>query len=269
MGLDTTKCFFHYTTREAAFQHILPTGKLRLSTYEQMRDPMENKDLHWPVGWWTSGEVENVKQSAYQDFARAADEIRRQAHLLALTVDALDYGPGAWAFAAGWSRARMWEHYAEQHAGVCLVFDRKALTSNLAADLESQLGSRPFSDAVEYTETGSDQAPFLDLTSVPEDIAGTFAPEFIEQNYRLLFFEKTLDWETEHEWRFVTIAPTEDTLYADYGDALVGIVLGERFPDWQRPAALEAGKLAGVEPHILNWDQREPMPVRLTPPQRP
>lgn len=263
MGIGTTTCFFHYTTREAAFEHILPSRKLRFSTLEQMRDPMENKDWHWPVGWWSVGEDENVKQLAYADFAKAAAEIRRRSHLLAMTVDALDYGPGSFPFAAGWSRARMWEHYAEQHAGVCLVFDRRVLAENIGSDLERQLGSRPFSGPVEYTETGADQAPFLDLTSIPEDLSGAFVTEFIEQNQFLLFFEKTLDWETEHEYRFVTTAPADDALYADYGDALVGIVVGEKFPDWQRPSAIDAGRRLGLEPHILNWVQRQPVPVPL------
>ena len=263
MDLDTTKCFFHYTTRDAAFEHILPTGKLRFSKLEQMRDPMESKDLHWPAGWFPVGEDENVKQLAYSDFARAATEIRRRTHLLALTVDALGYSPGAEAFAAGWSRARMWEHYAEQHAGVCLIFDRRSLTDNLTADLEDQTGSRPFSEPVTYTETGDEQAPFLDLTSIPDDIAGSFVPEFIEQNYFRLFFEKALDWETEHEYRFVTTAPADDPLYVDYGDALVGVVVGEKFPDWQKPAAIEAGRRAGVVTHILNWEMRRPLPTPL------
>jgi hypothetical protein len=264
MGLDTQKCLFHYTTREAAFEHILPARKFRLSTYGEMRDPLENKDLHLPAGWFEGGGDEKNKEQAYATFMRATAEIRRRAHLLAFTVDAdvYAYSPHASSFAAGWSRARMWEHYAEQHAGVYLVFDKQTLTLTLENDLEQQLGTRPFSGDVNYTETGSDRAPFLDLTSPPDDIEA-FVPEFIEQNHHLLFFEKALDWQTEHEFRFVTTAPTDDELYADYGDSLVGIVVGEKFPEWQRPAVLEAGRSAGVEPQILNWEMRQPIPIPL------
>jgi hypothetical protein len=38
--------FFHHTTADTAFRHILPTGELRLSPYSQMRDPLEAKAWH-------------------------------------------------------------------------------------------------------------------------------------------------------------------------------------------------------------------------------
>lgn len=43
ISLDTSKCFFHYTTREAAFSDIIPRRRLRFSTYALMRDQLENK----------------------------------------------------------------------------------------------------------------------------------------------------------------------------------------------------------------------------------
>ena len=36
----------HYTTAEAAFEHILPEERLRMSPYADMRDPIENKGRH-------------------------------------------------------------------------------------------------------------------------------------------------------------------------------------------------------------------------------
>jgi hypothetical protein len=137
------KCFFHYTTREAAFEHILPSGKLRLSSLDEMRDPLENK----APGYQTDVKVRRGKSSAVQDFRTfasfgyIADEIRASARLLALTVDADGYPPEppeAAEFARGWSRARMWEHYAEKHAGVCLIFDRNGLTEAVTRSLRDQ-----------------------------------------------------------------------------------------------------------------------------------
>ena len=40
--------FFHYTTRDAAFGHILPTRKLRMSPYSAMRDPLEKQEVAVP-----------------------------------------------------------------------------------------------------------------------------------------------------------------------------------------------------------------------------
>jgi len=41
--LPSGKYFFHYTTRDRAFQDILPSGKLKFSSLNEMRDPLENK----------------------------------------------------------------------------------------------------------------------------------------------------------------------------------------------------------------------------------
>jgi hypothetical protein len=35
---------YHYTTSDAAFGRILPTGRLMLSSLAKLRDPVENKD---------------------------------------------------------------------------------------------------------------------------------------------------------------------------------------------------------------------------------
>ena len=35
--------FYHYTSSEVAFEHILPERQLLVSPYSEMRDPLENK----------------------------------------------------------------------------------------------------------------------------------------------------------------------------------------------------------------------------------
>jgi hypothetical protein len=43
---------YHYTTSEAAFDRILPSGQLRMSPLARLRDPVENKDRI--EDWFTS-----------------------------------------------------------------------------------------------------------------------------------------------------------------------------------------------------------------------
>ena len=40
---------YHYTTREAAFEHILPDRTLLLSPAHRMRDPLESNPAFLPV----------------------------------------------------------------------------------------------------------------------------------------------------------------------------------------------------------------------------
>ena len=41
----------HYTSAAVAFEHILPSGQLRMSPYRHMRDPAENKDIVPGTAW--------------------------------------------------------------------------------------------------------------------------------------------------------------------------------------------------------------------------
>lgn len=260
--LDTSKCFFHYTTREAAFEHILPEGYLRFSRYEDMRDPMENHEWFWGAAYFVpEGEPPEVKERSYFDFRNFAEAIRLRAHLLALTVDAgpeYGYGGGDENFGKGWARARMWEHYAENHAGVCLVFDKERLTKNLSDDIHRMLKVRPYDNLVEYTPDGRRGQLLLDLGQMPKEIDPGYVSDFIEKHHHDLFFQKTQDWGSEFEHRFVTTADPTQALYVEFGDALVGIIVGERFPVWERASALEIGERLGLHPYIMNWDMRSP-----------
>ena len=259
--MDTSKCFFHYTTREAAFGDIIPRRRLRFSTYAQMRDPMENKHRTFPAGYVVKDDdPEDALERAYFEFHRLAAEIFDQAHPLALTVDAAYPWPDE-LFGRGWARARMWEQYAEAHKGVCLMFDRERLTEYVSSDLHRQLNARPYEKPVEYTPSGGELT--LNLGEFPTPVPADFVRKYIEDNHHELFFKKTLDWETEHEYRFAATAPLGKPLYADYGDALVGIIVGEKFPDWQHASAIESAHQVGLEPQLMLWENNHPVPVAL------
>jgi hypothetical protein len=230
-----------------------------------MRDPMENKEWSWRGSWPVDNrdlDAEDPLEEAFFRFQELARRIREQAHLLALTVDAPDYPIHAEDFAKGWARARMWEQYGENHQGICLIFDRDSLVRHLTHDLDRQLGFGPYHRNVEYDEMGSAalQATNLQPAEWPQSIAGDLVEKYIEDHFDELFFKKTLDWQTEYEYRFVTTASPEQPLYAAYGDALLAIVTGERFPDWQLPAALEASRESNVQLLTMNWHGRSPVP---------
>lgn len=260
MDLAVDKYFFHYTTREAAFSHILPSGKLRFSTYEAMRDPLENRGWRFTGEWGLDPADPDAPEKEFILFDGAAQAIRRQSRLLALTVDA----PGASQerpFSRGFSRARMWEHYGEVHLGVCLVFDQKRLTANLTASVKEQAGLEPYHRAVTYTETGRVDST-LKLGSNRFTSAAD-AAAYIEDHKDELFFLKTSDWETEYEYRFVTTVEDERPLHVDYGDALEAVIVGGRFPDWERAGAIEACRSAQAEALELDWSLHRPSPIPL------
>src|SRR5262245_34837772 len=52
-GMD--QLLFHYTSKETALEHILPTMRLRMSPYNKTRDPRENTDWSEMFGASHSG----------------------------------------------------------------------------------------------------------------------------------------------------------------------------------------------------------------------
>jgi hypothetical protein len=155
--MDPIDTLCHYTTAEAALDHIIPSGKLRMSPYARMRDPLENRELTFSARLPVDGQPEELVLEELTDLLDDATvrirRIRDRMLLLSFTVDATEgYGPDDKPFMRAWARARMWEQYASNHAGVCIAFDREKALGHLRAQLHT-LGS-PSLGAVIYTPRG-------------------------------------------------------------------------------------------------------------------
>ena len=267
MELERGENFFHYTTKAAAFEHILPTGKLRFSRYLDMRDPLENKLWRFIGGGWgeKTDEERDQQQAAHFEFSHQTNQIRERSFLLSMTVDASSEDSGEEEpFCRGWARARMWEQYAENHAGVCLVFDRALLTDSVVASLQDQGFAAPYHREVVYDGAGM-RKPALDWNALAGNVTPQGAREYVEANHDVLFFHKALDWATEREYRFSTTSSDIQHLFVDFGQAFTAIVVGESFPVWQRASAIEACEGANVWPGRLDWTNGWPALRRLQP----
>ncbi len=268
MDLPPAEYLAHYTKRETAFGDILPQGQLRMSPYTQVNDPLENKPWQIPPAafhhsskpmwkWWTFGE--------------GIREIWQSAKLLALTQDAPveeGYMGATSRYGACWARARMWDRYAENHEGVCLVFDADRLRANIIGSLAAQDLAHPYFGPVAYTPEGP--FPRLQRLIVPASPDGPSGPghaEFVEQHHRDFFFLKALDWKSEYEFRFVVTAPGGEYLHVDYGDALVAVVVGESFPGSTVLSARRACERASATPLTLKWASGGPTLLRLCTPE--
>jgi hypothetical protein len=237
-----------------------------------MRDPLENKTWFLPgsspIGRNTQASDLQEQQAALLEFNLLANAIRQRARLLALTVDAEGYADTAKEFSRGWARPRMWEHYAENHAGVCLVFDANGFINAVVRSLESQGLPHPYYKRVRYTETGSADL-MLDLPALAGQTTPSTVAQYIEDHHVDLFFRKALDWETEHEYRFVLTAPEgyESDVFVDFGESLMAAIVGEKFPSWQLAAAIDVCVGAGVDPLRLDWTTGRPTLAELPPGQ--
>jgi hypothetical protein len=259
--------FYHYTTRDAAFEHILPRRELRFSPYSSMRDPLENKAWGFTGSAWSDPDPD-VTNKAYMTFHRRVNEIRASAKLLSLTLASPESAIGNdEEEEEGWSLARMWEQYGETHRGVCLVFKRDVLIKAITASLRAQGLACPYNKPVRYSRaefsTGRTE---LDLLELANDYSEAMARRWVEDRNDVLFFRKMPDWRTEREYRFVVTAPGSDFVYASYSDALEAVIVGEKFPRWQVAGAAGVADAARATLEQVFWAQGRPhrSPLRST-----
>jgi hypothetical protein len=253
---ESGQFFFHYTTREAAFTHILPERRLRLSPYSRMRDPLEAKAPAVASGLAVP-EDPAAQDEMGRAFFEARDEIarlRRQTKLLSLTVDAHGYDDEYIAdFGRGWARARMWEQYSEQHQGVCLLFRRETFEPLLLTQLRER-SPGACAGAVRYSEAGLATSSATTLLQ-REGVTGTsLAQEHVRRFAKEFFFSKLIDWESEHEYRFIEPGDDEEYSYVDIGDTLISVIVGHAFPRWQEPAARTICHRAGLDLRQMSWE---------------
>ena len=132
--LDPDRWFCHYTKAETAFDAIIPSGNLRMSAYGRMRDPFESKNLAFVAGaGWGDADTQSQR---FDELQTAVARVRTPMRMLSLSMGTGYENPVLKFFACPWAKARMWEQYAENHAGVCLIFDRAAMTTALRSALE-------------------------------------------------------------------------------------------------------------------------------------
>jgi Protein of unknown function (DUF2971) len=245
----------HYTTAATAFEHIIPTGQLRMSPYRLMRDPAENKDL--VPGTSVAGNPEHPVREwleAVQKLKEARDRVR----LLSLTHDVVDYEPLAEVFGCCWARPRLWEQYADAHRGVCLVFNRDVLENVLRDGLGED---RVHIGEVEYTPAGiaASAATFItdqrltDPTTRDQAVA-----DYVINHRQDFFFLKTDDWAAEHEFRAVFAGSDAEYVFAGYSRALVAVIVGEKFPNWQVAGAREICTTTDIALRRVRWYNGHP-----------
>lgn len=278
MLIPRDRYFFHYTTREAAFEFILPDRELRLSPMAAMRDPLESNPLEFGdiggEGWESGGDplAEKLARAT-----AAIERMRSKIPMLCLSIDpdpidldpAIGQHPLEATFHRGHSSARMWENYAENHQGVCLLFDRDLLSDAIDRTFSDRpsLGTVAIAQGkVSYSLTGGAkwQRPGLNLT---EDPSAADLVRYLESQQEMFFFSKTADWASEYEWRFVYFAgdeADEDHHYFDFGDSLKRVLVGGRFPPWQAAGAIEVCSAYDIVPERLTWERSGgPIPVPL------
>ena len=158
----------------------------------------------------------------------------------------------------GFAHPPMWNHYANKHEGVCLIFKKEELDTAISAALSSQ--GHLFSSPVQYWPNNWSQGFSNDPLPMNRGIetwdelklVSYFTKKAIE-NRKQLFFSKISDWQYEHEFRWVYLGEGEGPIDVPYQNALAGIVLGCDFDNSFHDEAKNLAKENSVPIRRVWW----------------
>lgn len=227
---------YHYTSLQKGLEHILKDMKLRLSPLSEVNDPREYQILHpyFP-------DTDSNKEEENQEYLNKIHEIRdyfdkfRNNHkVLCFSRDSeqLFHVPQHYKrIYRGFNKPTLWSHYADNHTGLCLIFDKDKLIESLNNNLGSEKEYKIYKHNLINYETLENHIEKLGIKY--EDIIKQGLEEvlddFISHNLANFLFTKTLDWQVENEFRIMVYTNSDERyLYLPVNDSLCGIVMGAR-----------------------------------------
>ena len=199
-----------------------------------MRDPRES---HMWGAVASVPEPEPEDDELFYELSRQINAVKNTIKVLSLTRD--DREPRSHdveIFGRGFAHPRLWEHYADNHRGVCLCLEKETFVRMLCRDLVAQ-GDLKYGD-VEYEDGPiAREALHFDLPTVRSGGVKVAIDEHLAAHHQELFFRKARDWQSEMEYRVVLTTDHPRPVYVNIGQSLKNVVLGVGVP-WVYVSAL-------------------------------
>lgn len=254
----------HYTRMESGL-NILFEKKLRLNKISKTNDPRESR----PLEFLTFQDFEQ-QQNLEVDKANAiiSNEIPKvimeEWKVLCLTLDApiqndrVDESLSRMHsvfLAPGYARPRMWAQYADNHKGVCLLFDKKILD----ARVEQKFAGKCFSGQVGY-----DSETFVSLSLFPPPATSLIsdmqnlstidaARKYVFDHRASLFLRKNPDWANETEYRWLIHSTVQDIEDISIDGVIRAVLVGMDFPKIYEPSIIPLCKALGIVAKRIVW----------------
>lgn len=249
---------FHYTRKSTALEKILFDDCLKFSSFANANDPYEYKDKMIGDGGWG---WEKVRDEADRT-CEVLDKLLKDVSFISCCANTFEQDS---LKIHGFLRSRMWSQYGESHKGVCLVLSKEKLINLIREKYKDEMYLFYQAD-VDYKEylnanSGHDSIE-INSDSFEGKTPTSIAIDHIEKYQRELLFSKQLDYIDEHEHRIValrkehgigSIVPPE----CKVSKCLIGVILGDRFPDVYMPVIDKLSKDMGFEYRNLHWESGE------------
>lgn len=240
---------YHYTKEDTA-EAILSSMELRMRSFEHLNDPRESKT--WPFAFYARSDVYFNPDL----FRQASDFITRRTLIACCSGNAPTSAPGE-PLRPGCAHPRMWAQYANDHTGVCLVFDSTELEACIrmaAGDFRLFVGPVQYHDALHAPSTqGGDPWAIAYLEDVISQGLPAVMEPHIERFHNALFFTKHIDWRDEWEQRWVVRANDDAPIFVPIRPALRAVLIGQDCSSALLQRIVEICSGTKISVHRIYW----------------
>ena len=219
---EKNRYLFHYTSYSSALG-ILLSGKIRLGSLPYKNDPLEFQD-HRNDAIVFHGNPSNEELALrMRRFKDAVIEREKTVRFASFSMDLPEGSQGEYYnnLSKGWARSRMWAQYADNHKGVCLIFDKTNLIKSFTRTFKSKT-CKTHCGEIDYTNN---------LYPI-KDVLESSAESFLSSDKIDFLFKKCEDFRDEQEFRLLLI---DDKLKDDkeivsfpISKSICGVIPGEK-----------------------------------------
>jgi len=132
-----------------------------------------------------------------------------------------------------YEKPRMWEQYADNHRGCCLIFNKDKLDQQfkkIKSSNELYANRRVYYTLEKNREKIRKMIFDEDIESrlYQNGFKQQIISDYIWENREVFLFSKMEDWISEKEYRYLIYSQNRNIVYMEIADALEEIILGEK-----------------------------------------
>jgi len=157
-------------------------------------------------------------------------------------------------------------YISDNYQGACLIFEKHQLDSDVK-ETAAAYGLNVHAEHVNYRNPNplpnfsklNELSIFVDeLNHVGID---QYVANHVAKYWRELYFVKIRDWDQEREFRWLISGDGGEDFYVDIKHSLVGILMGDRFPDDRKSVVGSYALDNNLGVALMDWKNGFPQPA--------
>lgn len=269
---DPNRFVYHYTSLDTA-KKIIKNFSLRMGEFMGTNDPKESKEWHFDLLSDAGNDFRGVDAGKLS--SDLSDTIKRHSRVLCFCRDSAGLTGNHLDDIShrGYFKARMWAQYGSSHkdsnnynhrgdhSGVCFVFNRVKLIECVKEDCGGDvlLHSGDVTYRNRHVVARREEKDYFIDFDVLKKVGFDRYWKFHASRYRQrLFFEKSLDWRDESEFRALALLAKPREVFINIQNCLCGLFLGEKCNLVEAKELIDDLMNRGVHVMGLSWKNCTP-----------